>query len=112
MKAKTGVQAAAVKGSQTERIAASPEFHLLLKAKARFIIPGCVFFLVYYFCLPLLVGYAPELMQTRVGFVNLAYVFALSQFAMVGVVAWLYMRAARRFDWAAAAILAEKKGGR
>jgi len=58
-----------------------------------------VFFVVYYFALPVLVGYAPELMTKRVlGPVNLAYLFALSQFFMAWVVAALYVRAAKTFD--------------
>ena len=57
------------------------------------------FFVVYYFALPILVGYAPELMnKTVLGPVNLAYLFALSQFFMAWGIAWLYVRAARKFD--------------
>src|ERR1700694_2297303 len=52
----------------------SPAFEALVKAKMRFIIPTTVFFLVYYFALPVLVGYAPDLMNTKViGNINLAY---------------------------------------
>ena len=40
------------------RLAASEEFKSLLKAKARFVVPATIFFIVYYFSLPLLVGYA------------------------------------------------------
>ena len=58
-----------------------------------------IFFIVYYFSLPLLVGYAPELMARKVlGVVNVAYLFALSQFFMAWIVAWAYVRAASRFD--------------
>lgn len=58
-----------------------------------------VFFLVYYFALPVLVGYAPHFMSIRViGVVNLAYLFALSQFFMAWIIAWLYVRAASDFD--------------
>jgi uncharacterized membrane protein (DUF485 family) len=82
-----------------DRLAASAEFKALLKAKARFIVPATVFFLVYYFALPLLVGYAPGLMARKVfGVVNVAYLFALSQFFMAWLLAWAYMRAAGRFD--------------
>ncbi|NOT61472.1 MAG: DUF485 domain-containing protein [Acidobacteria bacterium] len=38
------------------------EFKELVAAKRKFIIPATVFFIVYYFALPLLVGYAPALM--------------------------------------------------
>lgn len=82
-----------------ERLAASTQFKALLKAKARFIVPATVFFLVYYFSLPLLVGYAPALMARKVfGVVNVAYLFALSQFFMAWLIAWAYVRAASRFD--------------
>lgn len=82
-----------------ERLAATPEFEKLLSEKRRFVIPATIFFIVYYFALPVSVGYFPELMSRKViGPVNLAYLFALSQFVMAWVLAWLYMRAADRFD--------------
>jgi uncharacterized membrane protein (DUF485 family) len=81
------------------RIAASPEFRRLLAAKRAFIVPVFLFFLGYYLLLPILVGYAPGLMSTRVlGTVTLAYAFALSQFVVGWAIAWLYLRASTRFD--------------
>lgn len=82
-----------------ERIAHTDGFKDLMAAKARFIVPATVFFLVYYFALPYLVGYHPELMRREViGPVNVAYLFALSQFFMAWILAALYVRAAKRFD--------------
>ena len=82
-----------------EKLAASEGFRNLLKAKRRFIIPAMIFFIVYYFALPVLIGYARPFMEKRVlGPVNLAYLFALSQFFMAWIIAWLYVRAAARFD--------------
>ena len=73
-----------------EHIAAMSTFQALLVAKQRFIIPATLFFLVYYFALPLLVGYAPQVMETKVlGVINLVYVFALSQFFMAWILAAL-----------------------
>ena len=70
-----------------------------MATKKVFIVPAFVFFLVYYFLLPILVGYAPQFMATRViGVVNLAYLFALSQFFMAWTIAWLYVKAADDFD--------------
>jgi len=70
-----------------------------MAAKARFIVPATLFFVVYYFALPVLVGYAPAFMSTPVvGVVNIAYLFALSQFFVAWIIAWLYTRAASRFD--------------
>ncbi len=91
-------------------IAAKPEFRELLASKARFIVPMCIFFLVYYFALPLLVGLAPELMAKKVwGVVNVAYVFALSQFFMTWIVAIIYARVAGRFDRQAHGLVSEYK---
>lgn len=81
------------------RVAASERFKALVKAKAKFIVPATIFFLVYFFALPLLVGYAPGLMNRKVvGSINVAYLFALSQFLMAWAVALLYVRAASRHD--------------
>lgn len=93
-----------------ERVADSDDFKDLMAAKARFIVPATVFFVVYYFALPVLVGYAPKLMSTPViGVVNIAYLFALSQFFVAWFVAWRYVRAAERFDAMAKRILERLK---
>jgi uncharacterized membrane protein (DUF485 family) len=82
-----------------EKLAGTERFRNLLKAKRRFIVPAMIFFIVYYFALPVLIGYAPSFMERRViGPVNLAYLFALSQFFMAWIIAALYVRAAARFD--------------
>lgn len=81
-----------------DRVAAEEDFKGLLASKRRFIVPATVFFVVYYFALPVLVGYAPGLMDTRVLGVNIAYLFALSQFFMAWAVAALYVRAAGGWD--------------
>ena len=92
-----------------EAIAASERFKELLRAKRRFVIPAMVVFIIYYFALPVLVGYARPLMEKRVfGPVNLAYLFALSQFFMAWIIAALYVRAANRFDRQAREIIAQE----
>jgi uncharacterized membrane protein (DUF485 family) len=81
------------------RVTQMAEFRAMVRAKLRFIIPATLFFVIYYFALPVLVGYAPGLMSKRVwGVVNIAYLFALSQFFMAWIIAALYLRAAARFD--------------
>ena len=81
------------------RVTQLPEFRAMVRAKLRFIIPAVIFFVVYYFALPVLVGYAPGLMSKKVfGVINIAYLFALSQFFMAWIIAALYLRAAARFD--------------
>ncbi len=82
-----------------EAIAAGAPFKELLRAKRKFVIPAMLTFVIYYFALPVLVGYARPLMEKPVlGPVNLAYLFALSQFLMAWMIAALYVRAANRFD--------------
>lgn len=88
-------------------IAADPAFAELKAAKRRFIIPGTIFFLVYYMTLPVMVGFYPEIMKTPVlGKVNWAYLYALSQFIMTWVLCAMYVRTARRWDEMNAALLA------
>lgn len=94
--------------AEWERVAAMAEFKALLAAKVKFIAPATIFFVVYYFALPVLVGYAPLFMETKVlGELNLAYLFALSQFFMAWILAALYLRAAGRFDDMAKRLLAK-----
>ncbi len=89
-----------------DRIAATDEFKNLISAKAKFIIPAVIFFIVYYFALLILVGYAPQLMETRVfGVINIAYLFALSQFFMAWILAAIYVKKAGKFDAMAQAII-------
>ena len=89
-----------------QRIYELPEFKALLKAKRRFIVPATIFFVVYYFALPYLVGYHPELMQRKVwGEMNWAYLFALSQFFMAWILAAVYVVVAAGWDRKAKALL-------
>ena len=102
-----------IRPADWERVAATDEFKSLIAAKRRFIAPAVIFFIVYYFALPALVGYAPGLMSRRVfGVINLAYLFALSQFFMAWIIMALYVRRARRFDELARAILEQHQGAK
>jgi len=91
-------------------INAAPAFQALLKAKRRFIIPATIFFVVYYFALPYLVGYHTAMMQQKVwGEMNWAYLFALSQFFMAWMLAAIYVFVAAGWDRKAAALLSSFK---
>ena len=99
--------------NEWERIEADPDFRELVAAKRRFVVPATIFFVVYYFALPITVGYFPGLMDTKViGQINIAYLFALSQFFMAWILAALYVRRAGTWDKMAAAIVARVRGGR
>lgn len=91
-----------------DRIYKSARYRRMVGQKTRAVVAMTVFFVVYYFALPFLVGYWPDLMARRVwGQVNWAYLFAFSQFLMSWAIAFLYMRYAGRFDRVTAGILAE-----
>ncbi len=91
----------------------TPQFRALVRAKRAFIVPASLFFVAYYFALPALVGYWPDLMSTRVvGRINLAYLFALSQFVMAWALMVAYVRRARAFDRMADDIVRTVRGGR
>ena len=99
-------------GPDFHRVAAMPEFRALLAAKLRFVLPATVFFITYYFSLLILVGYFPSFMATPVlGPVNLAYLFALSQFFVAWLLAWLYLRVAAKWDAQAKALLSKLDDG-
>ena len=96
-----------------DRIAQSADYRRMMAAKRTFVVTATLFFLIYYFTLPVMVGYWPELMKREViGVVNVAYLFAFSQFFMTWILAYLYMRIARRFDLMTEKILADTRAAR
>jgi uncharacterized membrane protein (DUF485 family) len=98
--------------SDWEKLENDPGFQALTREKARFIVPTTIFFIAYYFALPVSVGYFSGLMETKViGSINLAYLFALSEFVMAWVLTGMYVKRARIWDAKAAAIVAKVKGG-
>ena len=84
----------------TEAVGKDPEMVELEQRHQRFVWPTTIFFLVYYLSLPILAGVAPDFMGTKVfGEFTVGYLFALSQFLMAFVVAWVYARwASSRMD--------------
>src|SRR5438445_6462002 len=90
------------------------EFKQLTRSRLRFVLPATIFFLVYYFLLPLGNGLAPDFMRTNViGHINIAYLFALSQFVVAWLLAWFYIRRANNvFDRLAAAVRERAGRGR
>ena len=86
--------------SASEAVAKDPEMVELEHRHTRFVWPATIFFLVYYMALNVLAGTSPDLMGKKLfGQFTFGYLFALSQFLMAFVVAWVYARwAARRMD--------------
>ncbi|HEY8297341.1 MAG TPA: DUF485 domain-containing protein [Candidatus Baltobacteraceae bacterium] len=89
-----------------QSIEADADFRTLVAMKRRFVVPATLFFLLYYLALPVLVGLAPALMSRPVFWhLNVAYLFALSQFAMAWILLAIYLQRARRFDFLEAQIV-------
>ena len=84
----------------TEAVGKDPEMAELEHRHQRFVWPTTAFFLIYYMALNVLAGTSPGLMGTKLfGEFTFGYLFALSQFVMAFVVAWVYSRwAATRMD--------------
>jgi uncharacterized membrane protein (DUF485 family) len=84
----------------TEAVGKDPEMVELERRHSRFVWPATAFFIVYYMLLNILAGTSPGLMGRKLfGEFTFGYLFALSQFAMAFVVAWVYARwAASRMD--------------
>lgn len=86
-----------------EALANEPEFRALLRARRRFVIPATIVFVAYYLALPISAGFFPSAMSRPIfGPLTVAYVFALSQFAMAWLLLALYLWIARSFDLRAA----------
>jgi uncharacterized membrane protein (DUF485 family) len=95
------------RGTAAEVIGHDPELEELQRRHRGFVFPATVFALVFYMALIFAAAYAHGFMATKVwGEINVAYLFALSQFVMTFVLAWLYTRFARRtYDPMAADLL-------
>ena len=94
----------------------SPEFQELVSTRNRFVVPATIFFLVWYLGFIFLAGSAKDFMGREFIFdgLTVGYVLALSQFVMVWVLAWVYIKKADRdFDpLARAAAKKASEGGR
>jgi len=89
-------------------IADDPDFKALVRGKMKLVIPATVFFIIYYFLLPIGVGWFPQFMELKAwGDVNIAYLFALSQFFMAWILAGIYVAAAAGWDKKEHALLAK-----
>ena len=78
-----------------EAIEASPAFQDLVRKRRSFVLPGTIFFLVWYMGFILLTAYAEDLMSERVyEGLTVGYCLALTQFLMVLVLGLMYLKRA------------------
>ena len=78
----------------------SDEFQALVHKRRAFVVPATIFFLSWYLGFIILAGYAEDFMGERItGGFTVGYLLALTQFVMVWVLTWLYLRKAdKEFD--------------
>lgn len=79
-------------------IVQSSSFQQLLREKRNFIIPWSIFFLVFYFTLPVLTAYSHILNKIAFGSISWAWVFGTAQFIMTWGLCIIYSSRAARFD--------------
>lgn len=96
-----------------ERVESSPQFKRLMENKKKFIVPMTIFFLVFYFLLPISTSYGTFLNTPVFGDITWAWVFAVAQFVMTWVICSIYVKKANTFDKDADQIVNEQieKGG-
>ena len=95
-------------------INADPRFQALHSKKTFFLSGLMIFSVIFYFLLPLGAAYWPEVFKVKVwGVVNVAILFALTEFIVAWVIAFVYSRRANaQFDAMAMELIkdAEKIG--
>ncbi|GBL44421.1 membrane protein [Sulfuriferula multivorans] len=81
-------------------IDADPRFQALHRKKSRFLWGLMIFSMVYYFLLPIGAAYFQDLFKIKVwGPVNIGLLFALSEFVVAWLIAFIYSRKANaEFD--------------
>ncbi|AEI45084.1 DUF485 domain-containing protein [Paenibacillus mucilaginosus] len=89
---------AQVQAKRYADIARTPKFQDLMARKKKFLLPMSLFFLAYYFTLPILTSYSKVLNQPAFGPVTWAWIFAFSQFIMTWVLCILYSRKSADYD--------------
>jgi uncharacterized membrane protein (DUF485 family) len=94
-------------------IDANPKFQALHRKKIFFLWGLMVFSLIYYFMLPIGAAYFQDLFKTKVwGVINVGILFALSEFVVAWVLAYVYARKANaEFDAMAQEIINDVNKG-
>lgn len=83
---------------QWRRIAQTEAFGELMRRKKSFLIPATIFFMAFYFGLPVLAAFTTVLNAPVVGNLTWAWLYALGQFAMTWGLMHLYLSRANAWD--------------
>ncbi|GHI01198.1 DUF485 domain-containing protein [Neobacillus kokaensis] len=88
-----------------ETLIQTREFKELVQKKKSFILPTTIFFLIFYFTLPLLAAYTKLLHSEVVGPITGVWIFAALQFLLVWVCGLIYVKKSEKYDNFAEVIL-------
>ncbi len=80
------------------RLERTSAFRELIQKKKAFIIPATIFFMVFYFTLPVLTAFTTVLNANAFGPISWAYVYAFAQFIMTWGLCHLYLAQANKWD--------------
>ena len=80
------------------RIERTDAFKELIRSKKAFIIPATIFFMIFYFTLPVLTAFTTLLNFSVIGAITGAYVYAFAQFIMTWVLAHIYLSKSNQWD--------------
>lgn len=81
-----------------EAVVQKPKFKKLMDDKKKFIMPFTIFFLIFYFTLPILTSYTTILNKPAIGDISWVWIFALAQFVMTWTLCTIYVKRFARFD--------------
>lgn len=90
------------------KVVESQSFKNLMHNKKTFIVPLTIFFLIFYFLLPILTSYSDVLENPAIGDISWAWIFAIGQFIMTWTLCTLYVRKSNFFDKQANEIVNEQ----
>lgn len=96
------------KGVDYVKVERSSQFKGFLSRKRKFIVPMTVFFMIFYFLLPIFTSYTTFLNTPAIGDISWVWLFAFAQFVMVWVLSTIYVKKANSFDKEADKIINEQ----
>ena len=85
------------------------EFKKLVQQKKMFILPTTLFFLAFYFTLPLLAAYTKILHKEVIPSIPWVWIFALAQFVLVWICGLIYLKKSKAYDSKAESIVEQYK---
>jgi uncharacterized membrane protein (DUF485 family) len=95
-----------------EAVLASERFRQLARRRRNTIVVLGVLAALYYFSIPALIAWAPEVFRIRLAAgINLGTAFAVSQYPFGGLIVYVFMRRTAAIDRAAAGLAERAQGG-